>query len=72
MISFGGSPRSPRMVAAHLAIGHLSGDGVAIDVIEYGHQDGRRRSGILLTDAVRRDLIQQLGGVPMSIEDVAQ
>jgi len=70
VISFGGAPRSPRMLAAHIAIGHLSG-GVAIDVTEYGHQDGRRRSGILLTDAVRRDLIAQLGGVPLSVEDVS-
>ena len=69
-MSFGGSPRSPRMVAAHLAVGHLTCDGVAIDVIEYGHQDGRRSSGILLTDEVRRDLIAQLGGVPMAIEGV--
>lgn len=68
MRSFGGSPRSPRMKGAHLAVGHPAYGGVVIDVIERGHRGGKHESGILLTDEVRRELIRELGGTPDAAE----
>ena len=58
-----GSARGPRSKIAHLLVGRETSGLVTLDLYEYGLRGALTTTGILLTDAARRELIEELGGV---------